>query len=114
MNRTINELLNKNIKPLPDFCSSSDLANSFGNFYTQKIQKIRNDVENSETSCNCNDVYIPSCETAMINVDAVSEDELLDIVKKCPNKSCVLDPLPTLLVKQHITVLHAAHFDQDY
>ena len=99
------KILNKNIQLLPDSCSSSDLANSFGNFFTQKIQKIRNEVDDSETSCNCNDVYIPSCETAVINFDAVSEDELLAIVKKCPSKSCVLDPLPTWLVKQHITVL---------
>ena len=41
----------------------------------------------------------------MINFDVVSEGELLAIVKKCPNKLCVLDPLPTWLVKQHITVL---------
>ena len=105
MYRTINELLNKNIKPLPDSCSSSDLAESFGNFFTQKIQKIRHEVDNSVTRCNCNDVYIPFCEHAMINFDVVSENELLAIVKKCPNKSCILDFLPTWLVKQHITVL---------
>ena len=28
-----------------------------------------------------------------------------DIVNKCPNKSCALDPLPTWLVKEHIDVL---------
>ena len=36
---------------------------------------------------------------------SVTNEELLDVIKKCPNKSCVLDPMPTWLVKQHIDIL---------
>ena len=32
-------------------------------------------------------------------------EELLRIIQKCPNKSCMLDPMPTWLVKEHINVL---------
>ena len=37
----------------------------------------------------------------------MTDEELLSVIKKCPNKSCALDPMPTRLVKQHIdTLLH--------
>ena len=35
----------------------------------------------------------------------MTNEELLSVVKKCPNKSCALDPKPTWLVKQHIDTL---------
>ena len=35
----------------------------------------------------------------------VTVDEVHELVKKSPNKSCMLDPLPTWLIKQHINVL---------
>ena len=66
----INELLDKNIKPLPD-SSSSDSANSFRNFFTQKI--------------HCEVSTVVMCIIAMINFDVVSKEELLAFVRKCPN-----------------------------
>ena len=35
----------------------------------------------------------------------LTSEELLRIIQKCPNKSCMLDPMPTWLVKEHINVL---------
>ena len=35
----------------------------------------------------------------------MTNEELLSVIKKCPNKSCALDPMPTWLVKQHVDTL---------
>ena len=35
----------------------------------------------------------------------MTNEELLSVIKKCPHKSCALDPIPTWLVKQHIATL---------
>ena len=38
----------------------------------------------------------------------VSEDDLLKVISKCPNKSCGLNVFPTWLLKQHVAVLSPA------
>ena len=35
----------------------------------------------------------------------VSDSDLLDVIRKCPNKSCSLDVMPTWTIKQHIELL---------
>ncbi|GAH17398.1 unnamed protein product, partial [marine sediment metagenome] len=116
----MNVLINKQNKSLPGSNSSNKLANNCGVFFTEKIQKIRDDLDHdtksSRHSCSVNsscdeistdsthaaggsneDTYV--CTKTNIKQMSVfrnfSEDEMLEIVKKCPNKSCVLDPLPT-------------------
>ena len=57
--------------------------------------------------CNPYDMQSEKCSN-IFRFDTfkhVSEEDLLQVVSKCPNKSCSLDILPTWLLKQHINVL---------
>jgi len=62
--KTVNELLNKNKRILPDCASTTDLANQFSDFFTSKINKIRDQVDNvvlgdtlsPNAACNHNNV----------------------------------------------------------
>ena len=87
-----------------------DLANSFGEFFIGKVNKIRDEVDKCAMSMSNNVQMIDvSCNVSDdISFDQfanVSDDELLQVIAKCPNKSCVLDVLPTWLLKQHVGVL---------
>ncbi|XP_072021334.1 uncharacterized protein [Amphiura filiformis] len=108
MFKTVNELLNNTNKALPDTDCPEDLANEFGKYFVQKVTNIRNEVDGLVSNCNT------SCKSCMKSdpvtclfpeFKSVTDEELLKIIKKCPNKSCALDPMPTWLVQQHIDVL---------
>ena len=85
-----------------------DLANSFGEFFIGKVNKIH-DVGDKCTTHDNVQMFDGSCNvSADVSFDQfanVSDDELLQVISKCPNKSCVLDVLPTWLLKQHVGVL---------
>ena len=116
MYRIVKELLNKDNNPIPDSECPSQLANEFGDFFIGKVQKIRNEVDRigakletdkSDNMCNPYDMQSEKCSN-IFRFDTfkhVSEEDLLQVVSKCPNKSCSLDILPTWLLKQHINVL---------
>ena len=108
MYNVVKELLNKDSSPVPDTDNTIDLANSFGEFFIGKVNKIRDEVDKCTTSDNVQ-MFDVSCNvSADISFDQfanVSDDELLQVIAKCPNKSCVLDVLPTWLLKQHVGVL---------
>ena len=118
MYSTVNMLLNKQEKQLPDSNSPKELANNFGQFFTSKIQTIRdnldscNDCTIQSSVSNCNnsmskdkvtsyDVCTADFTNQMSAFRCVTVDEVHELVKKSPNKSCMLDPLPTWLIKQH-------------
>ena len=52
-----------------------------------------------------NGSYNVSADVSFDQFANVSDDELLQVISKCPYKSCVLDILPTWLLKQHVGVL---------
>ncbi len=135
MYKTVNELLNKQSKPLPDCKSPTELANKFGYFFTDKVSKIRGEFDKSGahsyacenpnvyddnissqvamptvgSSCNAGSLDCtssPSSNTKIMSMfNHVSQDEVLEIVNNCPNKSCILDPIPSWLIKKHVHVL---------
>ena len=118
MYRTVNELLNKDSNPLPDTESPSHLANEFGQFFVDKVQKIRSEVDKlcdnysdkDSYFCNINDEQSKesSCMYVFDQFIQVSEEDLLKVISKFPNKSCGLDVFPTWLLNQHVSVLSPA------
>ena len=110
MYNVVKELLNKDSNPVPDTDNTMDLANSFGEFFIGKVNRIRDEVDKCAMSMSDNvQMFDVSCNVSDdISFDQfanVSDDELLQVIAKCPNKSCVLDVLPTWLLKQHVGVL---------
>ena len=71
-------------------------------FFSNKIKKIRDNFGSIGTE---NDIHPPS-DPPKINVfRQVSEDPVDKIIKTSPTKSCLLDPLPTFLIKECIDIL---------
>ena len=101
---SINRILHRSeTSPLPDCSDKSDLANTFGTFFKDKITKIRAafnlDDGNGEQS--------PPLKTPpqLSSFTPVTQEEVRKLISSSPNKSCDLDPCPTSLVKDCINIL---------
>ena len=66
---------------------------------------IRKNIDELDTVTSSDEIdeYHQDCATCMSDFRPITQDELLTIIKKTPTKSCQLDPIPTWLLKEHIT-----------
>ena len=101
--RELHKTLNKvSDAALPSHESKKSLADQFASFFSNKIKKIRDNFGSIGTE---NDIHPPS-DPPKINVfRQVSEEAADKIIKASPTKSCLLDPLPTFLIKECIDIL---------
>ena len=100
--QALQHVLNKGRKMiLPPHQSDKSLVNQFASFFTQKIKRIR-------------DTFLASTTTVVPPTDLppnlshfceVSENDVLKIIKNSPNKSYLLDPVPTFLLKDCVDIL---------
>ena len=72
--------------------NAKESAEKFSSFFIEKITKIRENLDICRTS-------VPSHYefngTKFSSFDFVSRDEIKEIIKSSPQKSCMLDPIPT-------------------
>jgi hypothetical protein len=87
---------------LPETESAKTLADDFKDFFVTKVEKIRRDIQSKGT---------PSFEctsSATVPLEMFSElttNDVIKMVKDVKNKQCRLDPIPTKILKQNITIL---------
>ena len=85
----------------PQNCVSS---NQFASFFTQKIKRIPDMFLASTT------IVAPPTDLSpnLSHFYEVSENDVLKIIKNSPTKSCLLDPVPTFLLKDcvYFTPIH--------
>ena len=87
---------------LPTYESSKSLADRFASFFSNKIMKICESFSSSESY---NTVH-PSFDPPKLTVSTqVTQDEISKLNNKSPTTSCLLDPLPTFLIKECIDIL---------
>ncbi len=105
--RSINAALHrKQDTPLPPHSSKAVMANDFSEFFNDKIDKIRNDLDSEARERNV--VAVPEVKKfskSFKEFRLLSEDEVRELVRKSPNKHCELDPMPTWLVKDCLEVI---------
>ena len=96
MFRTINDILQKN-KPtkLPDHNTAKDLADQFATYFATNSQTIKDNLDSQDRESSTPSPISHSWDTFAI----VNEDDLREIVSKAPSPSCILDPLPSWMVK---------------
>ena len=61
--------------------------------------------ESFSSFVSCNTVHPPCDPPKLIIFTQVTQDEIDKIISKSPTKSCLLDPLPTFLIKECIDIL---------
>ena len=82
----------------------NEIANSFANFFSSKISNIRNDLDNAPSTDLSVDIS-DSCDSTFSIFAPATEDEVRKIIMDAPVKLCMLDPIPTSLLKDCIDVL---------
>ena len=95
----------------PKDIAPDDLAKDFGNFFMQKIDKINQliDMQSSsemskagEKGCADSDTH---ADVTLANFKTLSQEQVSELIKKAAKKSCLLDPMPTLVVLDVLDVL---------
>ena len=88
--QTLNDVLHRSAaKVLPSVNSPQLLADKFVEFFTEKITNIRQSFTNSNPPKYTDSDLTPPAFSAF---SSVSEDQVANIIKNSPSKSCSLDP----------------------
>lgn len=101
----IDKLLHrKRPTPLPEHQSATDLANRFSTFFHTKIADIHKYLD--ELSITATPTLPARPRTSdLVQFSAVSEQDIMKLIRKSPAKSCSLDPIPTSLLMAHSDTL---------
>ena len=82
--------------PLPSEVPHSELPQRFCDFFQEKIRLIRAELD----SCNCDPPTFAEYTGRLLSqFRPVTQQEVRDLIMRSPAKCCVLDPVPTSLVK---------------
>ena len=87
---------------LPSHDWTQSLANTFVDYFNEKIELIRN---NLEASLNSSTDQVPDsvsifCGVSFEQFDVVSKADIRKIISSSLTKSCALDPIPAWPLKQ--------------
>ena len=89
--------------PYPESESDASLCDDFAKFFTEKIDKIMNDIEEVvQAECIPAMCQYPPGDTASCQLSSftpLSTAEVRELINKSKTKSCMLDPIPTALLK---------------
>ena len=95
----------------PKDIAPDDLANDFGNFFMQKIDKINQliDMQSSLEMSKAREKGCADSDTCagvtFANFKTLSREQVSELIKKAAKKSCPLDPMPTSVVLEVLDVL---------
>lgn len=100
-------MFNKNVpSKLPDCENDSELCNSMVTFFSTKIQKIENQLREIQAKTNSNQDTLTIEASTVYHKDTlrsfhpVTEDNIRKLIISSASKSCILDPIPTYLLKE--------------
>ena len=88
-------------KSLPSEDNTEDLANKFVTFFADKVKRITDNFTETEMP----DEECPQDIILLNRFYDTSEKELKEIILTGNSKCCILDPLPTSLVKECLDIL---------
>ena len=98
-----NQLLGRTKKSsLPSNIPTSDLPDTFCQFFNNKIEQIRNYVDNQSAYPP---VFEPFTGSKFCDFEPVTEASMLELILKTASKSCNLDPIPTSLTQHYLDAL---------
>jgi len=91
---------------LPTHDSPQSLANDFGAFFIKKIELIQQDID--RIVVNQHEVQVQHPHARLESFSKLTEDDVQRIIMSSSNATCILDPIPTCLVKNCSDVLTPA------
>src|SRR5271156_6217332 len=97
----------RKLKILPKHVSNLVLANEFNSFFTNKVVQIQADIGIVDQDSIIRNVQT----TQLCSFQKVKSDDVVNIMKCSPPKSCNLDPIPTFLLQSCDVLVRLSQFD---
>ena len=89
-----NQLLGRTKKSLlPNNIPTSDLPDTFCQFFNNKVEQIKNDIDTQSADPP---VFEPFTGSKFCDFEPVTEASMLELILKTASKSCNLDPIPVI------------------
>ena len=85
--------------PFPPHGDKLALANDMGSFFIKKISDLRVSLDATENLCSTVNRHSSHCSSSFTAFRRVDMDSLRKLVLRAPTKSCLLDPVPTNILK---------------
>jgi hypothetical protein len=99
----VKDLLHKNATPSwPKHDSVVELAERFSNFFMDKIEKIRASLTDTPSSHEHHVDRLATDVPKLTAFDLATEEEVRKIIMDSKSNSCLLDPIPTSLLKDNL------------
>ena len=93
-------MLHNNDEPqLPSHSSLDELVNKFADYFTDKIQSIREQITGTDAINLVFDGENVFIGTKLSSLLPASEDEVRMLISRSSNESCFLDPITAQLIK---------------
>jgi hypothetical protein len=102
--KVVNGLLNNCSKVLPAHDCAKKLSNDFAIFFQEKVDNIYAGLEREQSNVFNSDLYQVSVTCKPSEYDLVSEEVVTKLINGATTKSCVLDPVPTWMLKSNSSV----------
>ena len=95
--------------PYPIDQNDETLANKFGTFFKNKIKNIISKISNIVKTENIDSIVdytlLEPQISPLYKFDILTQDDVKTLIMFCKSKSCILDPLPVLLLKELVDIL---------
>ena len=91
---------NQQEKTLPDHTSTKELSEQFSHYFISKITTIRSSLDNTHLTSTNFDFLDTAVLSSLSTFHTVNHKEVGKVISKSPSKTCMLDPIPTALLKQ--------------
>ena len=102
--KTINNLLHRSAIPsLPNLPSVTSIAQQFATFFSEKVTKLNTSIPPVNQSPHF--PQPPRISPKLTGFRLTDISEITKLVLQSPTKQCELDPIPTFLLKESISVL---------
>ena len=94
-------------KVLPSSTSDINLAEQFADFFINKVPSTHEGLTENSANLHCNpsSAKLPDVSSTLPEFKPLSSGNIEEIIKSSPSKSCSLDPIPTVFLKDHPCVL---------
>ena len=89
---------------LPSFISAEDLSNRFANYFSDKMTNICSVILEKQKQ---DDYAYDTSNLISFAIFCPVFEEVCKTIICCPTTSCILDPLPTQLVKTNVAILNS-------
>ncbi len=100
---TVARLTNKQMSPDLNIPSQFN-SNDFMNFFTEKIDNIRNTITNVDSTASSTSASFIAPKEKLHCFTTIGQDELNKLITASKPTTCLLDPLPTKLLKELLPV----------